>query len=107
MLNRSRGPAVHGPRSQADRTLYKKAIKTLLELNENLTIFEGKVKDFTIEKNKIKNVIIENDNSIKAKSVVLTTGTFLGGLIHIGNERIPAGRIGDEPSNQLSKKLEN
>ena len=56
MLNRSRGPAVHGPRSQADRKLYKKAIKTLLASNENLTIFQGKVKDFTIAKNTIKNV---------------------------------------------------
>ena len=105
MLNRSRGPAVHGPRSQADRTLYKKAVKTLLEFNENLTIFEGKVKDFTIEKNKIKNVILESDILINAKSVVLTTGTFLGGVIHIGNERIPAGRLGDEPSNHLSNKI--
>ena len=107
MLNRSRGPAVHGPRSQADRTLYKKAVKTLLALNENLTIFEGKVKDFTIEKNTIKNVILESDISITAKSVVLTTGTFLGGVIHIGNERIPAGRIGEEPSNLLSKKIKD
>jgi len=105
MLNRSRGPAVHGPRSQADRKLYKKAILKLLELNENLTIFEGTVKDFTIDNNVIKNVLLSNDVSIKAKSVVLTTGTFLGGVIHIGNERIPAGRIGDEPSNHLSKKI--
>ena len=105
MLNRSRGPAVHGPRSQADRTLYKKAVKTLLALNENLTIFEGTVKDLTIEKNKIKNVFIEENFSINTKSVVLTTGTFLGGIIHIGNVRIPAGRIGDEPSNHLSKKI--
>ncbi len=107
MLNRSRGPAVHGPRSQADRTLYKKAVKTLLALNENLTIFEGKVKDFTIAKNTIKNVILESDISINAKSVVLTTGTFLGGVIHIGNERILAGRIGEEPSNHLSKKIKD
>ena len=105
MLNRSRGPAVHGPRSQADRTLYKKAVKSLLALNENLTIYEGKVKDFTIEKSTIKNVVLESNISINAKSVVLTTGTFLGGVIHIGKQRIPAGRIGDEPSNHLSKKI--
>ena len=105
MLNRSRGPAVHGPRSQADRKLYKKAITSLLKLNGNLKILEGMVKDITIENNKIKDVILENNTSIKAKSVVLTTGTFLGGVIHIGNEKFPAGRIGDKPSIQLSKKI--
>ena len=97
MLNRSRGPAVHGPRSQADRKLYKKAISNLLESHENLTIIEGTVIDLTIVDDVIKNVILDNDISIKTKSVVLTTGTFLGGVIHIGNERIKAGRIGDEP----------
>ncbi len=105
MLNRSRGPAVHGPRSQADRKLYKKAIKSLLRSNDNLLIFEGTAKDFKIDNKQIKEVILENDISIKTKSVVLTTGTFLGGVIHIGNQRIPAGRFGDEPSNDLSKKI--
>ena len=105
MLNRSRGPAVHGPRSQADRKLYKKAVSNFLESQENLTILEGTVKDLTIVDNVIKNVVLDNDISIKTKSVVLTTGTFLGGVIHIGNERIQAGRIGDKPSNQLSEKI--
>lgn len=105
MLNRSRGPAVHGPRSQADRKLYKKAILDILESHENLTILEATVKDLTINNNEIKDVVLDNDYTIKAKSVVLTTGTFLGGVIHIGNERIPAGRIGDKPSNHLSKKI--
>jgi len=105
MLNRSRGPAVHGPRSQADRKLYKKAISNMLKTSKNLTILEGEVTDLTIDNNEIKNVVLKNDVSIKAKSVVLTTGTFLGGVIHIGNELIPAGRLGDEPSNQLSKKI--
>ena len=107
MLNRSRGPAVHGPRSQADRKLYKKAISNFLESHENLTILEGTVKDLTIVDDVIKNVVLDNDISIKTKSVVLTTGTFLGGVIHIGNERIQAGRIGDKPSNQLSEKIRN
>ncbi len=105
MLNRSRGPAVHGPRSQADRKLYKKAISNFLKSYENLTIIEGTVKDLVIDNNVIKKIVLDNDLSIKAKSVVLTTGTFLGGIIHIGNERIQAGRIGDEPSNHLSKKI--
>ena len=107
MLNRSRGPAVHGPRSQADRKLYKKAISNFLESHENLTILEGTVKDLTIVDDVIKNVVLDNDIFIKTKSVVLTTGTFLGGVIHIGNERIQAGRIGDKPSNQLSEKIRN
>ena len=105
MLNRSRGPAVHGPRSQADRKLYKKAVSNILESYENLTIIEGTVTNLSIDNNVIQNIIIDDDLSIKVKSVVLTTGTFLGGVIHIGNERIQAGRIGDEPSNHLSKKI--
>ena len=105
MLNRSRGPAVHGPRSQADRNLYKKAIKSLIQSYDELKVFEGTVKDFKIENKEIKEVILENDISIKTKSVVLTTGTFLGGVIHIGNQKIPAGRMGDEPSNNLSKTI--
>ena len=105
MLNRSRGPAVQGPRSQADRKLYKKAISNFLESSKNLTILEGTVKDITIDSNEIKSVVLNNNISLKAKSVVLTTGTFLGGVIHIGDERIPAGRIGDEPSNHLSNKI--
>ena len=80
MLNRSRGPAVQGPRSQADRKLYKKAVYNLLKANKNLTILEGTVKDLTINNNVIQNVILDNDIYIKAKSVVLTTGTFLGEL---------------------------
>ena len=105
MLNRSRGPAVHGPRSQADRKLYKRAIKTLLEVNKNLTIFEGIVKDFCIEDDRIKAVILENNICISAKSVILTTGTFLGGIIHIGDKKISAGRMGDKSSIQLSKRI--
>ena len=105
MLNRSRGPAVQGPRSQADRKLYKKAVSNLLKSYKNLTIVEGTVKDLTINNNVIKKIVLDNNLSIKAKSVVLTTGTFLGGVIHIGNERIQAGRIGDEPSNHLSKRI--
>ncbi len=105
MLNRSRGPAVHGPRSQADRELYKKAVTKLLESTQNLTIFEGTIKDLNIVNHEINGVVLENGTFFRAKSVVLTTGTFLGGIIHIGDERFPAGRMGDEPSNQLSKRI--
>ena len=105
MLNRSRGPAVHGPRSQADRKLYKASVKQLLDSQVNLSIIEGTTKDIKVEDGKINGVILEDNTVYKAKSVVLTTGTFLGGIIHIGNERIAAGRIGDRSSDILSKKI--
>ena len=105
MLNRSRGPAVHGPRSQADRVLYKKAINDLLIKNENLCIVESMVNDIIIEHNVVKGVIIEGNKKLYSKSIVLTTGTFLGGIIHIGSESYPAGRIGDKASDNLSKKI--
>ncbi len=105
MLNRSRGPAVRGPRSQADRKLYKASVKQLLDSQVNLSIIEGTIKDIEVEDDKINGVILEDNTVYKAKSVVLTTGTFLGGIIHIGNERIAAGRIGDRSSDILSKKI--
>ncbi len=105
MLNSSRGPAVHGPRSQADRELYKHSIRKLLKSHANLSIIEGTIKDIIVKNNQINGVILEDDTSLNSKSVVLTTGTFLGGIIHIGNERIAAGRIGDRSSDILSKKI--
>ena len=105
MLNRSRGPAVHGPRSQADRKLYKEAIKKLLKSQINLTILESTVRDLNIENNVIKGIAVDDNQLYKSKSVILTTGTFLGGVIHIGDEKFSAGRIGDEASNKLSKKI--
>ena len=105
MLNRSRGPAVHGPRSQADRKLYKAAIKILLKSQKNLSIIESTIKDLKIKNSVIYGVVLENDKILKSKSVILTTGTFLGGIIHIGKEKIAAGRIGDKSSIILSKKI--
>ena len=105
MLNRSRGPAVHGPRSQADRKLYKEAVKKLLKSQINLTILESTVRDLNIENNVINGIIVDDNQLYKSKSVILTTGTFLGGVIHIGDEKFSAGRIGDEASNKLSKKI--
>ena len=105
MLNRSRGPAVHGPRSQADRKLYKSAIKTLLKSQKNLSIIESTIKDLEIKNRTVHGVVLENDKILKSKSVILTTGTFLGGIIHIGKEKISAGRIGDKSSIVLSKKI--
>jgi tRNA uridine 5-carboxymethylaminomethyl modification enzyme len=104
ILNSSKGPAVHSPRAQADRKLYKKSVNKLLVNYPNLSINYDEVKDIIIERNKICGVIT-NNKTIYAKSVVLTTGTFLNGVIHIGDQKIPAGRINEEPSYGISARL--
>ena len=100
MLNRSRGPAVHGPRAQADRKLYRQAIQDFLAQQENLTILEGAVADIEINQGRVSGVLTENGEMIKSDAVVLTTGTFLGGLIHLGSERTPAGRVDEAGTHQ-------
>ena len=105
MLNRSRGPAVHGPRAQADRKLYRRAIRELLSEHKNLTILEGAVADIQTNKGCASGVITETGEIISSGAVVLTTGTFLDGLIHLGSERTPAGRLGEAPSIALAKRL--
>ncbi len=107
ILNNSKGPAVRGPRAQADRDLYKKAIQYLLKKQECLTIIEASVEDIEIVNNSINAVILENSDKIFSKTVVLTAGTFLRGLIKIGNDSYPAGRAGDKPSINLAKKIES
>ena len=105
MLNRSRGPAVHGPRSQADRKLYRHAIQNLLKDTANLEIIEAAVGDITHENGEVTAIITESGEEIRARAIVLTTGTFLSGLIHLGSERVPAGRIGEVPSLKLAETL--
>ena len=105
MLNKSRGPAVHGPRAQADRALYRHAIQDILAGYQNLTIIQAAVGDLLIEAGKIIGLITETGDHYLANAVVLTTGTFLGGMIHLGDERIAAGRIGEAPSNALAASL--
>lgn len=92
MLNRSKGPAVRGPRAQADRKLYREAMQALLADYPNLEILEAAVEDLTVSRGTVAGVITEDGAEISAKAVVLTTGTFLKGVIHIGDRRIPAGR---------------
>jgi tRNA uridine 5-carboxymethylaminomethyl modification enzyme len=104
-LNLSKGPAVWGPRAQADRELYKKEMQTILLSYPNLTILEGEVVDLKLESGNIRGVVIANDTFISCRSVVLTTGTFLGGLIHIGDKKIPAGRAGESPSLMLANTI--
>ena len=105
ILNRSKGPAVYGPRTQADRKLYKQAVQTLLKAQDNLTILEGEVNDLIIDNDKVSGIILSDKTKIHATAIVLTTGTFLGGMIHIGNKKIPAGRIGEKACYGLSKTL--
>lgn len=106
MLNRSKGPAVRGPRAQADRALYRAAIRDLLEDQENLTIEAASVEDLLLdESGAIAGIVVDGGREIKAGAVVLTTGTFLRGEIHLGEERRPAGRVGDAPSVALAETL--
>jgi tRNA uridine 5-carboxymethylaminomethyl modification enzyme len=106
MLNRSKGPAVRGPRAQADRKLYRRVMAELLDETENLEIIEGAAEDLILdEAGRAAGLVLGNGRRIAAGRVVLTTGTFLGGLIHIGEEKIPAGRVGEAPSLGLSQTL--
>ena len=105
MLNSSRGAAVRGPRAQTDRVLYKKAVKDLVSKQKNLVIIEGSVEDLIITNNIVGGVVLGDNQMIYSKSVVLTTGTFLKGLIRIGSEKQEAGRVGDKPSIKLAKRL--
>jgi tRNA uridine 5-carboxymethylaminomethyl modification enzyme len=106
MLNRSKGPAVRGPRAQADRKLYRRAMTELLGKIDGLTIIEGAAEDLTLdEAGRVSGVALGAGRRVAAGRVVLTTGTFLGGLIHIGEEKIPAGRVGEAPSLGLSQTL--
>src|SRR5712672_2244394 len=106
MLNRSKGPAVRGPRAQADRTLYRRAMAELLDEIEGLAIVEGAAEDLILDAaGQVTGLALGDGRNIAAGRVVLTTGTFLGGLIHIGEEKIPAGRVGEAPSLGLSHTL--
>tara|TARA_B100000686_G_scaffold114106_1_gene121633 strand:+ start:3130 stop:5004 length:1875 start_codon:yes stop_codon:yes gene_type:complete len=106
LLNRSRGPAVRGPRTQSDRALYKKYMQELLLSYCNLRVFSDPVIEFIFDKNKVTGFNTKSGKKINCKKMILTTGTFLNGLIHIGNERTPAGRHNEKPSTGLSEQLE-
>lgn len=105
MLNRKKGPAVRGPRTQADRKLYREAMLREIEAIENLDIIEGDAFDLRVEDGVVAGVIMKGSRILECRAVVLTTGTFLRGLIHIGDKKIPAGRVGEEPSVGLSGTL--
>ena len=106
LLNRSRGPAVRGPRTQSDRKLYKKYMQELLLNYPNLEVIADPVVKFIFEKEKITGFICQSGREVMCSQLILTTGTFLNGLIHIGEKQIPAGRYDEKPSTGLSEQLE-
>ena len=106
VLNRRKGPAVRGPRAQADRKLYAAAMQRAILATENLTVVEGEADDLAIVDGRIAGVRLADGRLLSAGAVVLTTGTFLRGLIHIGERQIPAGRVGEAPALGLSTTLE-
>jgi len=106
LLNRSRGPAVRGPRTQSDRSLYKKYMQKKLLNYCNLSVFSDPVIEFIFHKNAVKGIITQSGKKIFCNKLILTTGTFLNGLIHIGKNKTPAGRFNEKPTTGLSEQLE-
>ena len=105
LLNRSRGPAVRGPRTQSDRSLYKKIMQEKLINYCNLSVFSDTVIEFILEKKAITGFITKSGKKIKTSKLILTTGTFLNGLIHVGEKQTPAGRYNEKPTTGLSEQL--
>jgi tRNA uridine 5-carboxymethylaminomethyl modification enzyme len=107
LLNRRKGPAVQGPRAQADRKIYRTAMLQETEDRENLTILIGEVVDFVMRGNRVCGVVLEDGSQVSCSAVILTTGTFLRGVIHIGDVSRPGGRMGDKPSVKLAERIDS
>ncbi|SNR36920.1 tRNA uridine 5-carboxymethylaminomethyl modification enzyme [Puniceibacterium sediminis] len=107
LLNRRKGPAVQGPRAQADREIYRSEMLRETISAENLEILEGEVVDLILEGDRVTGVVLAEGQRISSKSVVLTTGTFLRGVIHIGDVSSPGGRMGDKPSVRLAERIDS
>jgi tRNA uridine 5-carboxymethylaminomethyl modification enzyme len=105
LLNRSKGPAVHGPRTQADRKLYRQAMQAEIAAIPGLDVIEGGVEDLIVADGQVGGVLTGDGRALRAGAVVLTTGTFLNGLIHMGEQKIAAGRAGEAPALKLSDRL--
>ncbi|MEL7175032.1 MAG: tRNA uridine-5-carboxymethylaminomethyl(34) synthesis enzyme MnmG, partial [Pseudomonadota bacterium] len=106
LLNRRKGPAVQGPRAQADRVIYKAAMQAEIAQTPNLTVIEGEVSDLLVSGETVRGVRLGDESEISAKAVVLTTGTFLRGVIHIGDVAYGGGRMGDAPADALAQRLD-
>ena len=106
LLNRRKGPAVQGPRSQADRRVYQREMLALMENTPNLTVVEGEVVDFVVNSGRVCGVWLDDGSTVLARSVILTTGTFLRGVIHIGDKSYPGGRMGDKASSLLAGRID-
>ena len=102
LLNRSKGPAVQGPRTQSDRKLYRQEVQKTLSLQSGIEIIEGEVTDLIIKNQTIQGIELNTDTKIMSLAVVLTTGTFLNGVVRIGEEKTESGRIGDFSSQNLT-----
>jgi len=107
VLNRRKGPAVRGPRAQADRKLYAASMQAAIRTAPNLEVVEAEADDLIVANDRVTGIKLADGRAICAATVVLTTGTFLRGLIHIGEKKIPAGRIGEAPAMGMSRRLEN
>ncbi|MEQ8292301.1 MAG: tRNA uridine-5-carboxymethylaminomethyl(34) synthesis enzyme MnmG [Roseovarius sp.] len=107
LLNRRKGPAVQGPRAQADRKIYREEMLAEMIAQENLEIIEGEAADFIMKGDTVSGVVFADGSEIRAAAVILTTGTFLRGVIHIGDVSRPGGRIGDRPSVKLAERIDS
>ena len=105
LLNRRKGPAVQGPRAQADRKLYREAMQRETRARQGLTVVEGEAVDLLMERGKVGGVLLADGTTLIGRTVILTAGTFLRGVIHIGNVARPGGRMGDRPSVRLAERL--
>lgn len=107
LLNRRKGPAVQGPRAQSDRTIYQQEMLSVTEAQANLQIVEGEATDFLMESGRVCGVVLADGSEIPSRTVILTSGTFLRGIIHIGDFSKPGGRMGDKPSVKLAERLDS
>ena len=107
LLNRKKGPAVQGPRAQADRKLYRLAMQSEVALQENLEIVSGEATDLIMKGNHVAGIKLSDDTELTSTSVILTTGTFLRGIIHIGDVSKPGGRMGERPSVKMAERLDS
>ena len=105
VLNRSKGPAVRATRAQADRALYRQTVRGMVEAQANLSLFQQNAEDLIVEDGRVRGVLTQMGLIFSARAVVLTAGTFLGGVIHIGEQRYGGGRAGDAPAIALAQRL--